>query len=197
MAETRPCWGVYGMCLRIEVVSNVNFHHWQGFPMDKNENSYRQWTTFKELERRFISWIRTTDNSPKFPLARKCKLRKYHLANCFLTGILRVCELKFEPCILSVCPSICSSVCLFVRSSVIIFCFHSIYSVLINRIYPNFLFALILTWYSLGLLHIFCPKFVPELWPLIYAKIPFPLNILRTNWHNFTKFYICIHIDKI
>ena len=39
--------------------------------------------------------------------------------------------------------------------------------------------------------------FVPELWPLIYAKISFPLNILRANLQNFTKFYICIHIDKI
>ena len=36
------------MRLRIEVVSNVNFRHWQGFPMDKNKNIYFQWTTFKE-----------------------------------------------------------------------------------------------------------------------------------------------------
>ena len=48
LAETRPCWGVYHMRLRIEVVSNVNFRHWQGFPMDKNKNIYFQWTTFKE-----------------------------------------------------------------------------------------------------------------------------------------------------
>ena len=40
------------------------------------------------------------------------------------------------------------------------------------------------------------PTFVPVLWPLIYAKISFPLNILRTNGQNFIKFYICIHIDK-
>ena len=39
--------------------------------------------------------------------------------------------------------------------------------------------------------------FVPELWPLIYAKVSFPLNIMKTNLQNFTKFYICIHIDKI
>ena len=31
----------------------------------------------------------------------------------------------------------------------------------------------------------------------LYPKISFPLNILRTNRHIFTKFYICINIDKI
>ena len=59
------------------------------------------------------------------------------------------------------------------------------------------IYAFILTRSSLGLLHAMFRSFVPELWPLIYAKISFPLNILRTNWQNFTKFYICIHIDKI
>ena len=44
--------------------------------------------------------------------------------------------------------------------------------------------------------HFFC-TFVPELWPLKYVKISFPFNILRTNGRNFTKFYICNHIDKI
>ena len=29
------------------------------------------------------------------------------------------------------------------------------------------------------------PKFVPELWPFIYAKISFPLNILRTTRNIF------------
>ena len=58
--------------------------------------------------------------------------------------------------------------------------------------------AFVLTSSSLGLLHVIFHTFVPELWPLIYAKISFPLNILRTNGQNFTKFYIiCIHIDKI
>ena len=37
---------------------------------------------------------------------------------------------------------------------------------------------------------------MPQLWPLIYAKISFPLIISRTNWLIFTKFYICIHIDR-
>ena len=39
----------YNYWLRLpQVWSNVNFRHWQGFPMDKNENICRQWTTFKE-----------------------------------------------------------------------------------------------------------------------------------------------------
>ena len=62
---------------------------------------------------------------------------------------------------------------------------------------PNFIYAFIWLWSSLGLLHIIFRNFVPELWPLIYAKMLFPFNILRTNGQNFTKFYICIHIDKI
>ena len=68
----------------------------------------------------------------------------------------------------------------------------------IDRISPNFIYAFILTRSTLGLLHIIFCTFVPVLWPLIYAKILFLLNILRTNGQNFTKFYICIHnIDKI
>ena len=35
------------------------------------------------------------------------------------------------------------------------------------------------------------------IWPLISAKILFLFNILRTNGQNLTKFYICIHFDKI
>ena len=30
-----------------------------------------------------------------------------------------------------------------------------------------------------------------------FVRISFPLNILRTNWQNFTEFYVCIHIDNI
>ena len=66
-----------------------------------------------------------------------------------------------------------------------------------DRISPNFIYAFILTRSMLGLLHIIFRTFVPELWPLIYAKISIPFNILRTNGPNFTKFYICNHIDKI
>ena len=61
------------MRLRIEVVSNVNFRHWQGFPVDKNENICCHERHLTKLERRFISRIRTTDNGPNFSLARKCK----------------------------------------------------------------------------------------------------------------------------
>ena len=41
---------------------------------------------------------------------------------------------------------------------------------------------------SLEFLQVIFRHFVPELWPLIYAKISFPLNILRINWQNFTNF---------
>ena len=34
---------------------------------------------------------------------------------------------------------------------------------------------------ALDLLHIILRTIVPELWPFIYAKISFTLNILRTN----------------
>ena len=94
------------------------------------------------------------------------------------------------------CLSFCSFVRPFARLSYF-FRFRSISSELFYRNYPNFVCALILTWSSLRLLHIIFPTFVPELWPLICAKILFLLNILRTNGQNFTKFYICIHIDKI
>ena len=39
----------------------------------------------------------------------------------------------------------------------------------------------------------FC-TFVTELWPLIYAKISFPLNI---QIDRISPNFICIHIDKI
>ena len=45
---------------------------------------------------------------------------------------------------------------------------------------------------SLGLLHVIFHTFLPELWPLIYAKISFPLNILRLNGQNFTKLDISL-----
>ena len=77
------------------------------------------------------------------------------------------------------------------------FCFHSISWELTDIFFTKFIFAVILTRPSLGLSHIILCIFVPELWPLIYAKILFPFNILRTNAQNFTKFYICVHIDKI
>ena len=62
------------------------------------------------------------------------------------------------------------------------FCFRSISWEQMDRISPNFIYAFKLPRSTLGLLHIIFPTFVPELWPLIYAKISFPLIILRTNW---------------
>ena len=50
-----------------------------------------------------------------------------------------------------------------------------------DRFSPNFIYAFILTKSSLGLLHVIFRTFVPELWPLIYATILFPLNIMRTD----------------
>ena len=66
-----------------------------------------------------------------------------------------------------------------------------------DRISPNLTYAIILTRSTLGLLAVIFRTFVPVLWPLIYAKILFTFSILRTNGQNFTKYYICIHIDKI
>ena len=46
---------------------------------------------------------------------------------------------------------------------------------------PNFIYAFNLTRSSMELLHYIYRKFVPELWPFIYAKSSFPLNVVRTN----------------
>ena len=75
--------------------------------------------------------------------------------------------------------------------------FHPISWERIDRIWPNFVCALILTISRLGLLPAIFRKVVTELWPLIDVRFSRSLEILRTNWYNFTKFYICIFIDKI
>ena len=67
----------------------------------------------------------------------------------------------------------------------------------IGRIRPDFVCALILTRSRLGLLPVIFREFVTELVPLIDVRFSFPINILRTNAYNFTKFCICIDIDKI
>ena len=67
----------------------------------------------------------------------------------------------------------------------------------IYRFSPNFIYAFILTRSSLGLLHVIFCTFIPELWPLIYTRTSFPLNILRTNSQKLTNLYKCIYIDKI
>ena len=77
------------------------------------------------------------------------------------------------------------------------FRFRSLSREKINWFSPNFIYAFILTRSSFGLMHVIFGTFEPELWPMIYAKILFPFNTLRTIGQNFTKFYICIHIDKI
>ena len=66
-----------------------------------------------------------------------------------------------------------------------------------DRISPNFIYAFILIISNWGLLHIIFRTFVPELWPLIYSKKLFLLNILRTNGQILTKLYITIYTDKI
>ena len=47
--------------------------------------------------------------------------------------------------------------------------------------FHQILYAFILTRFALGLFHIIFHTFVPELWSLLYAKIWFSLNTLRTN----------------
>ena len=66
-----------------------------------------------------------------------------------------------------------------------------------DRFSPNFVYAMILTRCRLKLLHVIFHSLVPELGPLIYTRISFTLNILRKNWQIFSKFYICIVINKI
>ena len=61
------------------------------------------------------------------------------------------------------------------------FCLRSISLEQIDRLSLNFICAFILIRSSLGLLHISFRTFVPELWPLVYAKVLYPLIILRTN----------------
>ena len=46
---------------------------------------------------------------------------------------------------------------------------------------PNFIYAFILTRSGLGLMHVIFRTFVPELWPLIYAKILFSFNMTRST----------------
>ena len=77
------------------------------------------------------------------------------------------------------------------------FRFRSISWERIDRIWPNFVCTSTLTRSSLGLLPVIFRKILTELWPLIDVRNSFPLNILRTNWQNLTKFCMHINIDKI
>ena len=68
----------------------------------------------------------------------------------------------------------------------------TISSVQIYRFSPIFIYSSILTRSSLGLLHVIVLTFVPELWPLIYAKILFlfyiPNSFRVTNRKNSLTF---------
>ena len=91
------------------------------------------------------------------------------------------------------------------------FCFSSSSWEQIDRISPNFIYAFIfnLTRSTLGLLYIIFCTFVPELLPLIYAKISFLFNILRTtgqilymhsNWQDlrldcYTSFFCTVVLE--
>ena len=75
--------------------------------------------------------------------------------------------------------------------------FHSISWEIINEIWPDFAYVLILKTSRLELFRINFQKLITVLWPLIDVRISFLLNILRTNWWNLTKFCKCIYIDKI
>ena len=64
-----------------------------------------------------------------------------------------------------------------------------------DRILPYFIYALIMTRSSLGLLTIIFRKFVTELWLSIYIRVLFPLNIVRTNYIISTNFIIKTRIS--
>ena len=77
------------------------------------------------------------------------------------------------------------------------FHFHSLSWEIIDQIWQNFAYALILKTSGLGLLCMNFHTLITELWPLIDVGISFQLKILRTNWWNLTKFCICIYIGNI
>ena len=56
-----------------------------------------------------------------------------------------------------------------------------------DRISPNFIYAFILTRSRLGLLLIIFRTFVPELWPLIYAKMFVSAQYLENIWIDFDQ----------
>ena len=61
---------------------------------------------------------------------------------------------------------------------------HSIYFLTNLQNFTKFHICIHMTRSTLGLLHIIFHTFVPELWPLIYASISFPLN-LENKWAAF------------
>ena len=83
---------------------------------------------------------------------------------------------------------VCHSVC----PSVIILSFHSISWEILFRILPNFVCALILTWSTLGMLHIIFRTFVQELLPLIYAEIFVSTQYLK-NYLTYSHQILYMH----
>ena len=66
-----------------------------------------------------------------------------------------------------------------------------------RRIDPNCVYTLTLIISWLGLLSLNFGKFATELQPIIDVIILFPLNILKMNEQNLTKFCMHINIDNI
>ena len=75
------------------------------------------------------------------------------------------------------------------------FRFHSVSWERIDGIWPSFAYTLILTTSGLGLLHVNFHKLITRVMASD-IRILFPLNILRTNWWNLTKFCICIDMTR-
>ena len=77
------------------------------------------------------------------------------------------------------------------------FHFRSISCEQIDEIWSNFAYALTITSFRLGLLHIKFCKLTKQLWPLAVVEISFPLNILWMKWWNLIEFCICFDTDQI
>ena len=77
------------------------------------------------------------------------------------------------------------------------FCFRSISSKPMDKIELKFVYTLTLIISRLGLESVKFHKFATELRPFIDVRILFPLNILKMNGQNLTKFCMHINIDKI
>ena len=65
-----------------------------------------------------------------------------------------------------------------------------------DRIAPNFIYAIILTRSMLGLLHISFCSLLPELWPLIYSNFV-SAQYLENKWTDFDQTLLTIYTDKI
>ena len=66
-----------------------------------------------------------------------------------------------------------------------------------DRISPNFIYALILTRMILGLLHIIFCSFCTRVMALDLFQNSASAQYLENKWTDFTKLYITIYTDKI